>query len=83
MNIVFEKLDRLRKLRLDIETMQSEVATLHDYIKRNCKHPEFAWVSKQKYTPGDYFDKAQTTTWQQCSICGAERNEHTEYGGYA
>lgn len=79
MNIVFEKLDKLRRLRLDIEVMQREVSNLHKYIQENCTHPQYAWHKKERYNSSTYDLPAYTETWEECSICGKKRNEKDKH----
>lgn len=79
MNIVFEKLDKLRRLKIDLKLMQDEAASLHKYIQENCTHPDYAWTKHEKYNPSCYDHVAYTTTWEQCSICGKKRSEKDKY----
>lgn len=41
-----------------------------------CTHDEF--LTRSEYHGGSYYDKASTTYWDECLLCGAKINKREE-----
>lgn len=46
----------------------------------NCQHEEIE--QKESYDSGSYYDKASTTRWMECKLCGERGPKTTEQLSY-
>jgi hypothetical protein len=76
MNQLENKVNAKRKL---IQKHQLELRELLE----TCTHTGTV-VEKSHYFSGSYYDKAHTTLWNECTLCGAKSEEivkeHSYYG---
>lgn len=68
-----KKVNRKRNL---ITKHQKE---LQDLLSQ-CPHTDVE--AKSRYYSGDYYDKAHTTYWNQCKLCGAKSPDTVETHSY-
>ncbi len=68
----------IRKRKL-IKKHQEELKEMLE----SCTHKGFV-VEKSHYFSGSYYDKAHTTYWNECTLCGRKSEEtikeHSYYG---
>lgn len=72
--------DELNKLLADISELRAKYArsrkkaekTLGELnlLLKQCPHPAEFVTEKSSYYDGDYYNRAHTKYWNQCSICG-------------
>lgn len=71
-----QQINRKRKL---ISKHEAELKSLY----ATCTHEGYV-EKKSRYWGGSYYDKAHTTHWNQCTLCGAKSEdtieEHSYYG---
>jgi hypothetical protein len=70
--------EEVSKIRNQISNLQKKL----DQKLKKCPHEQLE--SKEFYNEGSYFDKAYTTTWDECVVCHTRFNmkhkEHSWYG---
>lgn len=79
----FSKRD-LDNARETLRAIANIVAELESELQSLCDHPQSALKNESKYHPGNYHDKASTTHWTVCTVCGAKSETwetvHSYYG---
>lgn len=84
--------DEYEKLKLAVEKQHKVIKRKQELLDRereklkkiiiNCSHEEVE--QKSSYFSGSYYDKACTTYWNQCKLCGTKSEEwddtHSYYG---
>lgn len=61
-----KKVESLKKRR---DKLSQDISAMY----RNCTHEEK--VAKSQYFSGDYYNKASTDSWFECSVCGKRFEE--------
>lgn len=78
-----ETKELLKKKKQAITALQ-KYNTLKKEVEDNCTHPEDHLTPKEKYYEGDYYNKAYTEYYNQCTICmkcsEKTRITHSYYG---
>ena len=81
---ILQKKETIRKKQRLIAKHQAAVALLEKEIKDGCTCPQAHCVGQEYYYSGDYFNRAYTNFWDQCSLCGRKHRAysitHNYYG---
>ena len=74
----------LDNARETLRAITNIVADLETELQSVCNHPQDQLENQSKYHPGNYYDKASTTHWTVCTVCGAKSETwetvHSHYG---
>lgn len=62
------------------QQLQDQIQEIEKKIKADCHHPML--VEKDHYSSGGYDYRSESTTWDECPICGAKFNLSTKYGTF-
>jgi len=79
---VQNEIRRVREIEEQIRRLTFEAERILDKAQEKCTH--LVWKEDSTYYDGNYLDRASTTTYRTCSICGKELKveieEHSWYG---
>lgn len=79
----FSKRD-LDNARETLRAISNIVSELETELQSVCDHPQSSLKNESIYHPGTYYDKASTTHWTVCTVCGAKSETwetvHSHYG---
>lgn len=62
------------------QQLQDQIQAIEKKIKEDCHHPML--VAKDHYSSGGYDYRSESTTWDECTICGAKFNSKTTQGSF-
>lgn len=72
-----KKIVNLRK-----KVICDKIDALQVELKTNCVHPKDKVVQRDRYYGGSYDDRASTTYWNECTICGETSESWTKTHSY-
>lgn len=69
------------QIKAKIKVIQKHREQLQSLLD-SCQHP--TTIENSRYVQGDYYDKAYTVYWNECTVCGKRSKEtidqHSYYG---